>query len=82
MGQKSLQYYAEPMDAPTPSSQFPQSDKAASSTPQKLISVRLSDDLIKRLAKVGNKENLSMSDTIRVVLDRGLETKRKKKSKK
>lgn len=37
-----------------------------------LISFRLSDDLLQRLAEVGNQEGLSLSDTLRLVLERGL----------
>jgi antitoxin component of RelBE/YafQ-DinJ toxin-antitoxin module len=37
-----------------------------------LISVRLADELLQRLAEVGNEEGLAMSDTIRLVLERGL----------
>ena len=37
------------------------------------VSIRLSDDLIRSLAEVGNEEGLAMSDTIRLVLERGLE---------
>ena len=39
---------------------------------QHLISVRLADELLQRLAEVGNEEGLAMSDTIRLVLERGL----------
>ena len=41
-----------------------------------LVSIRLSDDLLQRLGEVGTDEGLSMSDTIRLVLERGLATKR------
>jgi antitoxin component of RelBE/YafQ-DinJ toxin-antitoxin module len=34
--------------------------------------VRLADELLQRLAEVGNEEGLAMSDTIRLVLERGL----------
>jgi hypothetical protein len=40
-----------------------------------LISIRLPDELMQRLAAVGNDEALSMSDTIRLVLERGLSKK-------
>jgi hypothetical protein len=43
--------------------------------------VRLSDDLVRRLAVVGNDEGLAMSDTIRVVLERGLTAPKRKKTK-
>ena len=39
---------------------------------QHLISVRLSDELLQRLAEIGNEQGLAMSDTIRLVLERGL----------
>jgi hypothetical protein len=51
----------------------------------------LSEDLLERLAAVGNSEGLAMSDTIRLVLERGLAatpaqtsptTKKQKKNKK
>jgi hypothetical protein len=38
--------------------------------------VRLPDDLLQRLAEVGNAEALGMSDTIRLVLERGLNATR------
>jgi predicted DNA binding CopG/RHH family protein len=37
-----------------------------------MVSVRLPEELLERLASVGNDEGLSMSDTIRLVLERGL----------
>ena len=40
-----------------------------------LISIRLSTELLERLAKVGREEGLAMSDTIRLVLERGLAAK-------
>jgi len=46
-------------------------ERAAART-QHLISVRLPDELLQRLAEVGNEEGLAMSDTIRLVLERGL----------
>ena len=42
------------------------------SHPSHLVSIRLSDDLVRRLAEVGNREGTAMSDTIRLVLERGL----------
>jgi hypothetical protein len=41
--------------------------------------VRLPEELLQRLAIVGNSEGLAMSDTIRLVLERGLREKKKKK---
>jgi metal-responsive CopG/Arc/MetJ family transcriptional regulator len=46
----------------------------------RLISVRLPDDLLQRLAEVGNAEGLSLSDTLRLVLERGLGQRGGKKS--
>jgi hypothetical protein len=43
-----------------------------------LISIRLSTDLLERLAAVGREEGLVMSDTIRLVLERGLAAKQAK----
>lgn len=46
----------------------------------RLISVRLPEDLLGRLAEAGNAEGLSMSDTLRLVLERGLAAGKAKKS--
>lgn len=46
----------------------------------RLISVRLPEELLGRLAEVGNAESLSMSDTLRLVLERGLAAGKQKKS--
>ena len=55
-----------------PSSYFAAAGRAPRSGTSHLISIRLPDDLIQRLAAVGNEEALAMSDTIRLVLERGL----------
>lgn len=68
-------------DRPAPSAYFATSTRAAKSTTSHLISVRLSDDLLGRLAQVGNAEGLAMSDTIRLVLERGLAASKKKGAK-
>jgi hypothetical protein len=53
----------------------------------RLVSVRLPEDLVLRLASVGNWEKMTMSETIRQVLERGLgqvkpvKASRKKKKK-
>ena len=65
----------------SPSSYF-----RAASTPRragtsKLVSIRLPEELIQRLAEVGNEEGLSLSDTVRLVLERGLRHGRKAKHK-
>ncbi|MDE3206696.1 MAG: hypothetical protein KGQ66_21010 [Acidobacteriota bacterium] len=64
-----------------PSTYFATSTRAAKSSTNHLISVRLSDDLLARLAEVGNGEGLAMSDTIRLVLERGLAASKKKGAK-
>ena len=57
----------------SPSGYFVMARRAASRAPAShLISVRLPDDLMQRLAAVGNEEGLAMSDTVRLVLERGL----------
>ena len=57
----------------SPSRYFSASGRERSgSRSQHLISVRLADELLQRLAEVGNEEGLAMSDTIRLVLERGL----------
>ena len=59
-------------DRQSPSRYFTTSSRAKRGTTSRLISVRLPEELIERLAAVGNEEGLAMSDTIRVVLERGL----------
>jgi antitoxin component of RelBE/YafQ-DinJ toxin-antitoxin module len=44
-----------------------------------MVSVRVPEELLLRLAEVGNEEGLAMSDTIRLVLERGLNKGRGKK---
>jgi len=56
----------------TPSKYFDASSRKTKTTNSQLISVRLPDELLQRLAVVGNEQGLSMSDTIRLVLERGL----------
>jgi hypothetical protein len=68
-------------DQPSPSAYFSSGSRARSTSASHLISVRLSDDLVRRLAVVGNDEGLAMSDTIRVVLERGLTAPKRKKTK-
>ena len=63
-------------DRDTPSRYFLAAGRAAAKPPAShLISIRLPDDLMQRLAAVGNEEGLAMSDTIRLVLERGLAAK-------
>ena len=45
----------------------------------RMVSVRVPEELLLRLAEVGNEEGLAMSDTIRLVLERGLNKGRGKK---
>lgn len=54
---------------------------AAKSSNNNLISVRLPEDLLARLAEVGNEEGFVMSDTIRMVLERGLRATKEKRNK-
>ena len=67
-------YYISKMAKRTkkPSEYFASSRRQRKASDQHLISVRLSDDLMQRLATVGNEEGMSMSDTIRLVLELGL----------
>jgi antitoxin component of RelBE/YafQ-DinJ toxin-antitoxin module len=44
-----------------------------------MVSVRIPEDLLLRLAEVGNEEGLALSDTMRLVLERGLNQRRGKK---
>jgi predicted DNA binding CopG/RHH family protein len=80
-----------PDDQIKPSAYFQTMSRMSAQPVSKLISVRLSEDLLERLAAVGNSEGLAMSDTIRLVLERGLAatpaqtsptTKKQKKNKK
>jgi len=60
-------------DLKSPSEYFQASAKPSSTGSSHLVSVRLEDKLIQKLARVGNDRNLTMSDTIRMVLEQGLE---------
>ena len=55
-----------------PSAYFRAARRASKAPASHLISIRLPDDLMQRLAAIGNEEGLAMSDTIRLVLERGL----------
>jgi predicted DNA-binding protein len=55
-----------------PSHYFAMSSRIAPRASSRLISIRLPEDLLQRLAETGNAEALGMSDTIRLVLERGL----------
>ncbi len=45
----------------------------------RMVSVRTSEDRLWRLAQVGNEEGLALSDTMRLVLERGLNQRKVKK---
>jgi hypothetical protein len=62
-----------------PSTYFVAGSRARRSSTSHLISVRLGDELLRRLAEVGNDEGLAMSDTIRLILERGLANSKRKK---
>jgi metal-responsive CopG/Arc/MetJ family transcriptional regulator len=62
-----------------PSRYFAISARAGQRSSSRLISVRLPEDLLQRLADVGNAEALGMSDTIRLVLERGLDATKNSK---
>ena len=55
-----------------PSRYFASSSRLGQRSSSRLISIRLPEDLLQRLASVGNAESLGMSDTIRLLLERGL----------
>jgi metal-responsive CopG/Arc/MetJ family transcriptional regulator len=55
------------------------SARAGQRSSSRIISVRLPEDLLQRLADVGNAEALGMSDTIRLVLERGLNARKNTK---
>ena len=67
-------------DRAAPSALWMNSSRARKASTNHLISVRLPDDLLRRLADIGNEEGLAMSDTIRLVLERGLAVSKRKKS--
>ena len=71
-------WYSVPMNDQSPSKLFAASTRSTKPAPSQLISIRLPGELLQRLADVGNQESLSMSDTIRLVLERGLRTTTKK----
>jgi hypothetical protein len=54
----------------------PQSNRIRTATEH--VNLRLPVDLLERLAAVGRDEGLGMSDTIRLVLERGLAKSRRK----
>lgn len=56
----------------SPSNKFLVNARTTKTKTTQLISVRLPEELLERLAAVGNTEGFAMSDTIRVVLERGL----------
>ena len=60
----------QPSDSP--SRYFTTSSRLGQRSSSRLVSIRLPEDLLQRLAEVGNAEALGMSDTIRLVLERGL----------
>ena len=64
----------------SPSNYFSTTSRARlGSDSPKMVSMWLPDELIKRLAsEVGNKAGLSMSDTIRTVLEDGLAVRNSK----
>jgi metal-responsive CopG/Arc/MetJ family transcriptional regulator len=61
---------------------FAASPRVSGGSASHMVSVRLPEDLVQRLAEVGNEEGLSLSDTIRVVLERGLSAGKRRRSKK
>ncbi len=68
-------------DRAVPSAYFTTGQRAQRPSASHLVSVRLPDELLRRLAEVGNQEGLAMSDTIRLVLERGLAVPDKPKRK-
>jgi predicted DNA binding CopG/RHH family protein len=60
------------MDQQSPSQLFNVTTRSKSKSSSRLISIRLPETLLAQLAEVGNEQGLAMSDTIRLVLDRGI----------
>jgi hypothetical protein len=55
-----------------PGSRYFDHPPTRSRVPTEHVNLRLSVDLLERLAEVGRTEKLGMTDTIRLVLERGL----------
>ncbi|MHB1446999.1 MAG: hypothetical protein ACYCTI_01675 [Acidimicrobiales bacterium] len=69
------------MEPKSPSSYFRAASSSQRRTTSQLVSIRFPEELLQRLAEVGNEEGLSLSDTVRLVLERGLaHTERKKRT--
>ena len=62
-------------DLATPASHFRNPGRyiRRSGQPIACVSTRLPEDLLQRLAAFGNQSNLSMSQTVRLLLERGLD---------
>ena len=60
-----------------PSKYFEASSRNSGRPATQLISVRLPEELLQRLAEIGNEEGLAMSDTLRLVLERGIRSGKK-----
>jgi hypothetical protein len=58
-----------------PSALFSANANRSPAKASKLISVRLPAELLVRLSDIGNEEGLTMSDTIRLVLERGINSR-------
>jgi hypothetical protein len=63
----------------SPSKYFKAASAPRRAGANQLVSIRLPEELLERLAEVGNEEHLSLSDTVRLVLERGLTATRKAK---
>jgi metal-responsive CopG/Arc/MetJ family transcriptional regulator len=60
------------MNPQSPSQLFTVNSRSKGQSTSRLISVRLPETLLAKLAEVGNEQGLAMSDTIRLVLERGI----------
>lgn len=56
----------------SPSSYFATGSRPRRTGASQLVSIRLPEELLQRVAEVGNSEALSLSDTVRLLLERGL----------
>ena len=65
----------------SPSRYFRASSPPRRAGANQMVSIRLPEELLQRLAEVGNEEHLSLSDTVRLVLERGLTTTERRKAK-
>ena len=63
----------------SPSTYFSNSSRGRSGPASHLVSIRLPEELLQRLAAIANDEGLAMSDSIRLMIERGLTATQRKR---